>query len=84
MRKFSIFQKIIGGENGTKEGTIKRKTTRISNVKNSEIDPSGDYDRLRENGGIDNLKESILSHEGVKDLVGEDYARGTSVDRRSF
>ena len=75
----------MGGEDDDKEGAPKRKATRLSNnVKNSEIDPSREYDRLRENGDIDGLKESILSHEGVKDLVGEDYARGTSVDRRSF
>jgi hypothetical protein len=43
-----------------------------------------EYDRARENGDYNALKESILSQEGVKELVGEDFARGTSVDRRSF
>ncbi len=84
VRKFSIFQKIVGEEEGVNDSSIKRKTSRLTKNNNSELDPAREYDRMRENGDYNGLKESILSQEGVKELVGEDYARGTSVDRRSF
>jgi hypothetical protein len=84
VRKFSIFQKIVGEEESASDKPIKRKTSRLTNNNNSELDPAREYDRMRENSDYNGLKESILSQEGVKELVGEDYARGTSVDRRSF
>ena len=60
VRKFSIFQKIVGGEDGEEDDQIKRKAKR-NTKNNSEIDPAKEYDRLRENNEYNGMKESILS-----------------------
>lgn len=84
IKKFSIFQKIIAGESSSFSDENMRKNKK-STVYNRLSDQNGAADARDNNEDRRRMSESMLSEDGVNQLVGQDeYNRGSTLSKRSI